>query len=155
GVLGAAFIAYSIWLNPVPLAAIAIELPKEGEKVDYKTIVHGTFSGRLPAGLGYLWGAVTPVSGDFQTKNEWWPQNPITPVGEGWDIACEIGDESRDIGKDKEYLLGVFLMDSEADNSFWNYKKTWESNNHAPYDLNKFLQTGHVKTCRIIKVIRK
>ena len=104
GVLGVGFIAVSIWLIPI---TIAIALPKEGEKVGYRTIVHGTISGRLLTRLKYLWGAVTPASGDFQTKGEWWPQSRITPVGEAWDIAFEIGDETQDIGKDKEYLLAV------------------------------------------------
>src|SRR5438876_1206193 len=62
GVLGAAFIVYSIWSNPVPPApppAIEFEVPKEGEKVDYSMGVRGTLSGTLP--LPNIWGAVTPV----------------------------------------------------------------------------------------------
>jgi hypothetical protein len=155
GVLGAAFVAVSIWLIPIPPPKIGIALPKEGEKVDHKIIVHGTISGRLPARLKYLWGAVTPVSGDYQAKEEWWPQSRITPVGEAWDIAFEIGDETKDIGKDKEYLLAVFLLTSEANDSFWKYKNAWDPNNPVPCQLNEFLQKGQVQTCRIIKVIRK
>jgi hypothetical protein len=155
GVLGAAFVAISIWLIPVPPPEIAIALRKEGEKVDHKVIVHGTISGRLPPRLKYLWGAVTPASGDFQEKEEWWPQSQITPVGEGWDIAFEIGDERKDIGKGIEYLVGVFLLTREANDRFWEYKNTWDPNKPVPYQLNKFLQTGQVKTCRIIKVVRR
>jgi hypothetical protein len=152
GVLGAAFVAVSIWLIPI---TIDIALPKEGEKVGYRTIVHGTISGRLLTRLKYLWGAVTPASGDYQAKDEWWPQSQITPVGEAWDIAFEIGDETKDIGKDKEYLLAVFVLTSEANDSFWKYKNAWDPNNPVPYQLSKSLQKGQVKTCRIIKVVRK
>lgn len=152
GGLGVGFIAISVWLIPI---AIDIALPKEGAMVDYRTIVHGTVSGRLLTRLKYLWGAVTPASGDFQTKGEWWPQSQITPVGQGWDIAFEIGDEKQDIGKDKEYLLAVFVLTSDANDSFWKYKDTWDPNNPAPCQLNDLLQKGQVKTCRIIKVVRK
>jgi hypothetical protein len=152
GALGAAFIAVSIWLIPV---TIAIALPKDGEKVDYRTIVHGTISGRLLTRLKYLWGAVTPASGDYQTKGEWWPQSQITPVGEAWDIAFEVGDEKKDTGKDKEYLLAVFVLTKKANDSFWKYKDAWDPNNPAPCELNEFLQNGQVKTCRLIKVVRK
>jgi len=155
GVLGAAFVVFSIWLIPVPPPEIAIAVPKDGEKVDYNVIVHGTISGRLPARLRYLWGAATPVSGDFQEKDEWWPQGQITPLGGGWDIAFQIGDERKDIGKDKEYVIGVFLLTNEANESFWEYKKTWDFNNPATYGLNKLLKTGQVIKCRLMKVVRR
>jgi len=152
GVLGIGFMAVSVWLIPV---TITIALPKEGETVGYRTIVHGTISGRLLTRLKYLWGAVTPAAGDFQTKGEWWPQSRITPVGEAWDIAFEIGDETKDIGKDKEYLLAVFVLTEKANDSFWKYKDAWDPNNPVPCELSEFLQNGQVKTCRIIKVVRK
>jgi hypothetical protein len=158
GILGAAFVGMSIWLTPIPpLPPLKIEItsPKGGEAVDYEVVVRGTISGTLPARLTYLWGFVTPVSGDYQAEEKWWPQSRITPAGEGWDIHFEIGDKKEDIGKDKEYLLAVFLLTSEVDASLWDYKSAWDPNNPLPYQLTEFLRKGQVQTCRIIKVIRK
>jgi hypothetical protein len=108
GVLGAAFVVISIYLNPVPPPEITISAPKEGEKVDYNVIVRGTISGRLPARLRYLWGVVTPASGDFQKKEEWWPQSQITPLGWGWDVPFESVMKGKILVKIKSICLASF-----------------------------------------------
>jgi hypothetical protein len=155
GILGAAFVVVSIWLIPVPIPKIEIAIPKDGGEVDHKIVVRGKISGKLPARLDYLWGTVTPASGDYEKRGEWWPQNQITPVGEGWEVPFEIGDEKKDIGQVKEYLIAVFLMTKEANARFWDYKKNWGPNEPTPYQLNKFLEDGEVKRGPVVKVMRR
>jgi hypothetical protein len=155
GILGVAFVAFSIWLIPVKPPKIQITSPIQGAKVDHKEVVSGTISGKLRGRLSYLWGAVTPASGDYQDKEEWWPQSQITPLGEGWNLTFEIGDERKDVGKDKEYMLAVFLLTREAHEKFWSYKNNWNSNDPTPYPLNEFLKSGDVEIVLLVKVVRR
>ena len=154
GILGVGFLASAYWLTVKP-PKIQITTPIQGAKVDYKEVVNGTISGNLPRRFSYLWGAITPASGEYQDRGEWWPQTQITPLGEGWTLTVEIGDETKDVGKDKEYILAVFLLTPEAHEKFLSFKANWNPDDPTPYLLNEFLQNRDVEIVGLVKVVRR
>lgn len=86
---------------------VYIEDPKDGELVDYRQIVTGTFSGSL-AGLR-IYGFVQPV-----LENVMYPQTTEIDEEQGvWSItAARFGDEEKHRDKELAFFVGIAQTDA-------------------------------------------